>query len=62
MNIYIQLALCISFFLPFFLSFFLFLWYFKDSIHKELTEFVFKTAMVLFYYTAGYFNDEEECS
>jgi hypothetical protein len=52
MNIYIQL----SFFIPFFL----FLWYFKDSIHEELSEFVVKTAMVLFYGTAGYFSDEEE--
>jgi len=53
MNTYIQLSL---------FFFLLFLWYFKDSIHKELSEFVFKTAMVLFYYTAGYFNDEEEFS
>jgi hypothetical protein len=25
----------------------------------ELSEFVFKTAMVLFYYIVGYFSDEE---
>jgi hypothetical protein len=55
-NIYVQLF---SFFSIFFLAFFV---YVKDSILKELSEFVFKTAMVFFYYTTGYFNDEGEYS